>query len=398
MNTKAADSIRFGVGVSVESDSKKAVQEACQSIKESSKISQPELAMLFLTQHHEEHFEEILATIHKEIQPKCLLGCTAGGVIGGEREIENRAGLVLWAGQLPGAKIQPFHLRFDQKTESLEGWPEPMPEPGEKPSFLLLPDPFTTPAELVLQHINHSFPGAALFGGIASGAVAPGQNRLFFNSEIYEEGAVGAIFTGAIEIRNVVSQGCRPVGKPLVVTQAEKNIIQSLGGKPALEKLQEIFATLAPVEQQLLQRGMHIGIVVDELKENFRRGDFIVRNVMGADPKSGAIAIGDYIRKGQTVQLHVRDANSAHEDLQLLLEQEKGEAKNSAQAALLFSCNGRGMHLFGEPNHDIKLTQELLGKIPVAGFFAGGEIGPIGGKNFLHGFTASIATFSKKAN
>jgi small ligand-binding sensory domain FIST len=191
-----------------------------------------------------------------------------------------------------------------------------------------------------------------------------------------------------IEIRTLVSQGCRPIGRPYVVTKADGTFVEELGGRPALERLQELAANATEAERELLQSGLHVGLVVDEHKENFTRGDFLVRNLLGADRSSGALAVGDRVSVGQTVQFHVRDADAADEDLRELL------AGADAEAALLFTCNGRGRHLFGTADHDAGLVEKLLGPIPVAGCFCAGEMGPVGGRNFLHGFTASLALFT----
>ena len=229
-------------------------------------------------------------------------------------------------------------------------------------------------------------------GGNASGGHQPGNNRLALGSEIWETGAVGVLIEGPVRIRTVVSQGCRPIGHPLIVTRTEKNLVRELGRRPALEVFQEIFEDLEPSDQRRVLTGLHLGRVINEYQERFNRGDFLVRNVLGAT-EEGAIAITDQLRVGQTVQFHVRDADSADEDLRELLL----SAQNSKPAAaLLFSCNGRGTRLFNSADHDVSLIHEILGKIPVAGFFAMGEIGPIGGRNFLHGFTASIVLFESE--
>ncbi len=186
----------------------------------------------------------------------------------------------------------------------------------------------------------------------------------------------------------MVSQGCRPIGKPFVVTRAQRNFVEELGGEPALGRLRELAERATDAERELLQRGLHVGLVVDEHKAEFGRGDFLVRNVLGADRETGAIAVGDQVGVGQTVQFHVRDAEAADEDLRELL---RGV---DARGALLFTCNGRGRHLFGTPDHDAGVVAQLLGPIPAAGAFCAGEIGPVGGRNFLHGFTASLALFS----
>jgi len=214
--------------------------------------------------------------------------------------------------------------------------------------------------------------------------------------EEFRSGAVAVLVHGPVEIRAVVSQGCRPIGRHFVVTKAEQNVILELSGKPPLAQLQEVFDTLTPREQELVQSGLHVGRVINEYQETFGRGDFLVRNVVGADRKSGAIAIGDFVRPGQTVQFHIRDAETADEELRELLSAARDSGGGSPLGALMFTCNGRGTRMFSQPHHDAGALGEVLGGIPLAGFFAQGEIGPVGGHSFLHGFTASIALFSPR--
>jgi small ligand-binding sensory domain FIST len=198
---------------------------------------------------------------------------------------------------------------------------------------------------------------------------------------------VGALLGPGVTVQSVVSQGCRPFGQPLVVTRSEGNIIFELAGAPALERLvAQAHASLTEVEVKLLEAGgLQIGRVIDEHQEFFGRGDFLLRGVLGADRRNGALAVGDVVPVGTTVQFHLRDARTADEDLQVLL---RGHA---ADGALVFTCNGRGSRLFDEPHHDARVMSDLLGPVPLAGIFAAGEIGPVGGQNFIHGFTASMA-------
>jgi len=239
---------------------------------------------------------------------------------------------------------------------------------------------------------------------MASASHEPGGNRLIFGDQVHAGGAVAVLIHGAIRVHSVVSQGCRPIGRPMIVTKADRHIIHALGGRPALDQLHELFASLSPDEQRVVQSGLHMGVVTNEYQDRFERGDFLVRNVIGADKDSGAIAVGDYVRVGQTVQFHVRDAATADEDLRELLAgvQPLGCATGAGQAeartpagcgALLFTCNGRGTRMFEGPDHDAGALRQILGDMPVAGFFAAGEIGPVGGEHFLHSFTATIAVF-----
>ncbi|MGH2671757.1 MAG: FIST signal transduction protein, partial [Actinomycetota bacterium] len=251
---------------------------------------------------------------------------------------------------------------------------------------LLIGDPFSFPTDLLLEHLNERVPGTVVMGGMASGGTAAGETRLFLDDRVMDHGAVGVRLPGT-RIRPIVSQGCRPVGNAYTVTQAEGNVVQGLGGRPPLERLRELVAMLPPGDRELLGRGLHVGRVIDEYKAEPGRGDFLVRGVVGVDQQSGAMAVGDEIEVGETIRFHVRDAESADEDLRTLLEREA----EPAAGALLFTCNGRGSRLFSVPDHDASLVSKMLGGPPLAGFNCAGEIGPVGGKNFLHGFTASVA-------
>jgi small ligand-binding sensory domain FIST len=234
----------------------------------------------------------------------------------------------------------------------------------------------------------------SVLGGMSSGGAAPGENRVVLGREVYEQGAVAALIDGKVRVRSVVSQGCRPIGQTFVITKAERNLIHELGGLPTMQRLQEVHATLSEEERRMLRSGLHVGRALSEYQDKFEHGDFLIRNVIGADPQSGVVAVGDYMRVGQTVQFHLRDEKSADEDLRKLLKKAAAESDlAAARGALLFTCNGRGTRLFSTSNHDAGCVREVLGEIPVAGFFAQGEIGPVAGANFLHGFTASVAVF-----
>jgi small ligand-binding sensory domain FIST len=228
---------------------------------------------------------------------------------------------------------------------------------------------------------------------MASGGAGPGENRLLLDGQCLNAGGAGVIVRGGPQIHSVVSQGCRPIGNTFVVTKAEDNVIVELGGKTALSRLEQTYAGLSEDDRQLIRRGLHVGIAMNEYKPAFSRGDFLITNVLGADRESGAIAIGNFVRMGQTVQFHIRDADAADEDLRQLLAMQREKLAGVPRGALLFSCNGRGTRLFPRPNHDASVIQELCGPLPLGGFFAQGELGPVGGRNYIHGFTASMALF-----
>jgi small ligand-binding sensory domain FIST len=237
--------------------------------------------------------------------------------------------------------------------------------------------------------------GVPVIGGMASAAHRPGENVLFYNDGSVNEGLVGVSLSGGdLEVQTVVSQGCRPVGKTFVITRSKDNVIFTLGGKPALMALRDAIMEMPAGDRELLENGLFVGRAISEYKERFGRGDFLVRNVMGVDNDSGAIAVGELVRTGQTVQFHVRDAATASEDLGLMLAPQQLAGPAPLTGALLFSCNGRGTRLFDRPCHDVSAARAALpAGAAVAGFFAAGELGPVGGRNFIHGHTASFALF-----
>ena len=347
----------------------------------------PELALVFVTPVHAAALEEIVATIRATLAPKALLGCAAVSVLGGDREVEQGPGVSLWAGRT--GPVTPFHLSVGRSPDGLTftGWPEEIP--ADARALLLIPDPFTFPTEDLLRRMEEDRPGMPVVGGMASAARAPGGNRLVIDGRVVRDGAVGAFLGPEVEVATVVSQGSRPVGSPFVVTRAEHNIVYELAGKTAVERLQEVAADLTDEDRELLAGLVQIGRVIDENKLDFGPGDFLVRNVVGADPNSGALRVGDIMEVGSTAQFQVRDPDSADEELRRLV------GGRSAQAALVFTCNGRGTNLFPEPHHDATVVSESLGGPPVAGMFCAGELGPIGGHNFMHGFTASVVLLSK---
>jgi len=280
-----------------------------------------------------------------------------------------------------------------QDQFQLSDWPEPS---AMDSSFLLLADPFTTPMREVLGLLDERYPGAKAIGGLAGGGQGEGENRLVFHGEVLTGGLVGVRLSGPVDIRPVISQGCRLVGERFVVTKAEHNLIHELGGVPALERLQAVFESLPEEDRRHAHRALHLGIAIDEHRDRFERGDFLVRNLVGADQTTGSVAVGDIVQEGQTVQFQLRDARSASADLNVLLATDLAAHRRPPLGALVFSCCGRGRGLFGTPNHDAAAMADRLGSIPVSGFFAQGEIGPVGGRNFLHGYTASMALFAER--
>ena len=352
----------------------------------------PDLALIFVTPPYAGALADMAATVRSTLGPGALLGCAAVSVVGGDREIEEGPAVSLWAGHT-GAVV-PFHLRagdpggvagYGESGPPIQGLPDP---PVGASAMLLLPDPFSFPADAFLRAADSTLGGLPVVGGLASAGRGPGGNRLVIDDRVVTEGAVGAFLGPGVSVSTVVSQGCRPVGNPYIVTKAESNVVYELAGQPALERLREVAAGLSDDDRRLLSNFVHMGRVIDESKIDFGAGDFLVRNVLGADPENGAMAVGDIVEVGSTAQFQVRDALSADEDLRQML------TGCEAEAALVFTCNGRGTNLFDEADHDARAVSDALGAPPVAGMFCAGELGPVGGRNFLHGFTASLVLLS----
>jgi small ligand-binding sensory domain FIST len=385
--------MRFGCGISQETDTLAAADAVIAEVL-AARLSKPDILFVFLSAAHAAQAEELLQRLHDELSPRCVIGASAEGVIGKDQEIERTAGLAILAGDLGGGSVKSFHFGRDDWRKLLmeeDALSEEIGHGAGTRALIGFGDPFSTPLRQLLEKLEEKCPALPLVGGMASSARSPGENVLLCDDEVFDQGFVGISLSGAIDVQTVVSQGCRPVGHPVVVTKAHENVIEQIGGKPALGALQEIVDTMPLEEQQLLRNGLFIGRAIDEYRENWSRGDFLVRNVLGMEQATGGIGITDMVRVGQTVQFHVRDTATAEEDLRLLLEEQK---KHDAPAGgLLFNCNGRGTRMFSKPCHDIAATRAVFPNTPIAGFFAAGELGPVGKQNFIHGHTASFALF-----
>ncbi|MFM8251437.1 MAG: FIST N-terminal domain-containing protein [Planctomycetota bacterium] len=386
---------RCAVALSTHADTSAALAELVAQLGTPPAVA-PSIAVLFFSRHHQQHIAQLLPELVSQLGTENLIACRGESILGGAQEIEQQPAIVLWTALLPGVEVIPLELDFEQTPEGglITGWPDAALDdwpPGS--AILLLGDPFTFPADLFLQRINEDRPQTPVIGGMCSGMQERGDSVLAIGRHIRRQGAVGLLLRGDAKMKTVVSQGCRPIGEPLVITKVEDHLILELGGRPALQRLNELYLQLPTHEQQLAKRGLHVGRAVSEYRERFNQGDFLIRNIMNVVPGLGGFSISDSPRVGQTVQFHLRDRDTATADLQLLLRQFRDETARRVVGGLVFSCNGRGSRLFAQPHHDANAIQNALGPLPLAGFFAAGEIGPVGGQNFMHGFTASIALF-----
>jgi small ligand-binding sensory domain FIST len=386
----------FAAALSTLEHSARAFEQVCAEAADRLEGS-PDLALLFFSPHHVGAARDLAAVACKRLHARCLLGCPGQGIITNEREVEEGPALGLWLARWQQrVDLSPFHLKLAYTPDgpSLVGWPDAVTgaDPAQSVLFCLA-DPYTFPVDAFLEEMNNDHAGLRVVGGMASGTQGPGRCRLLVDEQVADEGAVGVLLQGAVAVRTVVSQGCRPIGRPMVVTRVRDTIIAELAGKSPLVQLRQLWEQLSPADQELVRRGLHVGRVINEYQGEFQRGDFLVRNVMELDGQTGALTITDRLRVGQTVQFHVRDAATADEDLHALLQLDVSAHESRPAGALVFSCNGRGSNLFSEPDHDARVIRAEAGAVPLAGFFAQGELGPVGGQNFIHGFTASVVLF-----
>ena len=357
-----------------------------------------DLALLFVTPQFAAYYWQISGIVARHLGPETFIGCSGGGVIGGGEEVEQSPAVTLVAARLPGVVVKP--LRVEDELPDLDGPPDAWERlagmrPEEEPQFVLLVDPFSVKTGALLAGLDYAFPGAPKIGGLASGGTSPGTNVLFSNDEVFTRGAVGLALRGNIAIDTVVAQGCRPIGETAQVTSCKGNLLHELDGEPALQVLRELVSDLDERDQELARTALFVGVLMDEFREEQQVGDFLIRNLMGVDPQSGAIAVGENLQEGMRLRFHVRDAETSAEDLHAMLSG-YGDAvtdREDVAGALLFSCLGRGENLYGEPNFDTNVLKEHFGDLPMGGFFCNGEIGPVGGSTFLHGYTSSFGFF-----
>lgn len=350
----------------------------------------PDLVIAFVAADHHDAAEDVAALLEERFPGAAIVGCCAQGIIGGTKELEAGPAVSIVAASLPDTRVIPFHLQGVETPDEefvYSGWPDALPDEA---GVMILADPFSFPTDHFLRTVNAQRPGLRFAGGVASGAAAQGEARLILGGRVLTEGAIAVAVDGRVRLEAVVSQGCRPIGEPATITRADRNIIFELAGERPIDRIAKIWKHADPLDREMMKRGpIFIGKVVNEYKADFERGDFVVRTVMGGNAETGILAVNDIVEVGETIQFHVLDPATAEEDLRVTLD-----AVGARPAgALLFACNGRGTNMFEKPDHDASILGSGLGYIPTAGFFCQGEVGPVGGRNFLHTFTAAMALF-----
>lgn len=354
-----------------------------------------DLLMVFPSQHHLFDYGRILPRLRENLGPTRVVGCSANSVIGSHLEVENHAGISAIAAHLPGVETSIRRVRRSD-LPPLDGSPQPWRDllgvdAQLRPDFIVLADPFSLEVQHLLTGIDYAYPESTVVGGLASGAQGPRGNALFDDQEIHRSGALVIALWGNLKIDAIVAQGCRPIGRPARVTECDGHLLTGIDEQSPTEYLASLYESLDETTRGLVRNSLHVGVVVDELREEIGPGDFLVRNILGMHQESGVVAVGSDLRCGQTVQFHVRDRNTANQQLRERLARYRARhAADHLAGALQVSCLGRGQALSGTPNHDVGVLQEYLGPLPVAGFFGNGEIGPVGRTTHLHGYTTVL--------
>jgi small ligand-binding sensory domain FIST len=387
---------RFGDGLAADADLARAADRAADQALAGLGGRTPDLTCVFVAGADPEQVADAGARAISRCAATASIGCSASGVLASAGAIEAANAVAVWCAVLPGVRVRTFHLEVMPATEGMAvvGMPERAPDDAVG---LLLADPWSFPVDGFVARSNDALSGLPFVGGCASGWRGRGSTRLFLGAEVLERGAVGALLAGPVGARALVSQGCRPIGPTMTVTGSDGNVLLELAGVPALEKLEQIVGELDPVTQALATTGLQVGIAMDEYADAHGAGDFLMRGIVGVDSERHGLVVGDLVPVGRTVQFQVRDADTADDDLRRMLRSFRAGTLDTIEGALLFSCNGRGAHMFARADHDVVVVEEELAVDGVAGFFAAGEIGPVAGRNHMHGLTASVLAFGSGA-
>ncbi len=397
---------RFASAFSLRHDCTLALREACETLKEGLGGRSPDLLVLFVSPHHAAEYDELASRVGSMTGARVLVGCAGESVIGGSRELERTPAISLWAVVCEDLDLHPFRLMAHPAEGGAPGNEDSIAYPGHldfsnlphRPgdSLLLFADPYSFPVSDYLEKLHREAPGLPVTGGLASAARQPGESALFLGGERRNQGAVGVYMRGGIELTNVISQAYRPIGRPWVITSASGTLVKKLGGKTAHSVLLNTLNSLPAEVRASLRMAPMLGVAWDPMRSEFDASDFLAHPIRGIAPQEEALVLTSQVRVGQTVQFMIRDPRSAGDDLSQRLQRygESPPAHPSQAGALVFTCNGRGSRMFDEPDHDSSRVQAHLGEgVPMAGFFAGGEIGVLGDRSQLQGFTASTAVY-----
>ncbi len=378
-----------------------AVERAAERLRLGLGRQEPDLVIAFVSPHHAGRFAAFPELVRSEFENALLFGCCGGGVIGAGREVEDRPALSLTGAVLPGVNLKALHFEATQAPPPLAEarvWEDALRMTAiQQPSFLVLADPFSFETETFLRGLDRAFPMTTKVGGLASGAQQAGGSALFLGDQIHHSGCITLAMTGNIEIDTVVAQGCRPIGEPMFVTAAHDNLIRELDGRAPRQVIAQLFERLPSADRELLSHSLFLGLALRTDATQYLPGDFLIRNILGMDPQTGALWVNTPVEPNSVVQFHLRDAATSAEDLERSLTAYRTAHRlDAARGALLFSCLGRGQGLYGQSDHDSNAFRRLIADLPLGGFFCNGEIGPVQSRTYLHGYTSAFAIFRER--
>ena len=390
--------MRWASAVAIAEDATRGIEEAAEQIDEQLEGVEPDLVVVFNSSGLGRESERVPAAARAALGGGMLLGCSAGGVIGGGTEVEEMPAVSVTAAVLPDVELIPFYVddrRLPQWSAAIAAWERLLGvKRTRNPNFIVLPDPFSFSVERFLKGLDTAYPGSPKIGGLASSGRHAGENSLYLGASVYESGAVGVAMVGNVDVDTVVAQGCRPIGEPMFVTQCSDNLILEIDGSPPLEVLRGLHGRLSEADREIFRHSLFLGMAIDGDREQYRRGDFLVRNLLSVEEATGALSVGAPVREKQVVQFQLRDRDTSANDIESMLARYTGSRPGAqAEGSLLFTCMGRGQGLYGQSDHDTDAFRRHVGDIPLGGFFCNGEIGEVEGRTFLHGYTSSFGIF-----
>jgi small ligand-binding sensory domain FIST len=394
--------MRWASTVDTDSSLQSAVEHAAERVLLGLDRKEPDLLIVFVSADHAGEFEVLTKLLRNEFDKALVFGCCASGVIGGGREVEDRPSLSLTGAVLPGVRMKGVHLDAAQVPPVYAEpriWEDTLHLTAiQQPAFMTLADPFSFETEAFVKGLDRVYPGSTKVGGLASGARQVGGTVLYLGDQMYRSGAITLALTGNIQVDTVVAQGCRPIGDPMFVTGSHENLIREIDGHVPRDVLADLYEQLPTMDRELLSQSLFLGIAMRNDVSQYVPGDFLIRNILGMDPQSGALWVSTHVRENSVIQFHLRDAATSAFDLERSLTAYRSSPLFApCSGALLFSCTGRGAGLYGQEDHDSNAFRRMIADVPIGGCFCNGEIGPVLHTTYLHGYTSAFAMFRERS-